>query len=245
LLIQEVVAKYPGRVKFVNENFGSSPLAERFGVQRYPAVFVDDVLIARPRDFGFFGEGEKGGRYSPWVKNPQNQAKFQADLTRLIDLVLAGKKDEVSRERLDTTGQSDQITALPNFTLTDLSGHRLSQEQVAGRVVMVEFWATWCPPCRATLTWLGGLKRKYGDNVAILALAVESPEDKVRATAGSLSPEIRWAISDAKTARAFGDIVAVPTMLLFDRSGKTARALYGAPPDLHEQAEKTLDVLVK
>jgi len=239
------VAKYPGRVKFVNENFGSSPLAERFGVQRYPAVFVDDVLIARPRDFGFFGEGEKGGRYSPWVKNPQNQAKFQADLTRMIDLVLAGKKDEVSRERPDTTGQSDQITALPNFALTDLSGHPLSQEQVAGRVVLVEFWATWCPPCRATLTWLGGLKRKYGDNVAILALAVESPEDKVRATAGSLSPEIRWAISDAKTARAFGDIVAVPTMLLFDRSGKTARALYGAPPDLHEQAEKTLDVLVK
>jgi cytochrome c biogenesis protein CcmG/thiol:disulfide interchange protein DsbE len=245
LLIQEVVAKYPGRVKFVNENFGSSPLAERFGVQRYPAVFVDDVLIARPRDFGFFGEGEKGGRYSPWVKNPQSQAKFQADLTRMIDLVLAGKKDEVSRERLDTTGQSDEITVLPNFALTDLSGHPLSQEQVAGRVVMVEFWATWCPPCRATLTWLGGLKRKYGDNVAILALAVESPEDKVRATAGSLSPEIRWAISDAKTARAFGDIVAVPTMLLFDRSGKTARALYGAPPDLHEQAEKTLDVLMK
>ena len=240
-----MVAKYPGRVKFVNENFGSSPLAERFGVQRYPAVFVDDVLIARPRDFGFFGEGEKGGRYSPWVKNPQNQAKFQADLTRMIDLVLAGKKDEVSRERLDTTEQSDQITVLPNFALTDLSGHPLSQEQVAGRVVMVEFWATWCPPCRATLTWLGGLKRKYGDNVAILALAVESPEDKVRATAGSLSPEIRWAISDAKTARAFGDIVAVPTMLLFDRSGKTARALYGAPPDLHEQAEKILDVLVK
>ncbi len=239
------MAKYPGRVKFVNENFGSSPLAERFGVQRYPAVFVDDVLIARPRDFGFFGEGEKGGRYSPWVKNPQNQAKFQADLTRMIDLVLAGKKDEVSRERLDTTGQSDQITVLPNFALTDLSGHPLSLEQVAGRVVMVEFWATWCPPCRATLTWLEGLKRKYGDNVAILALAVESPEDKVRATAGSLSPEIRWAISDAKTARAFGDIVAVPTMLLFDRSGKTARALYGAPPDLHEQAEKILDVLVK
>ena len=239
------MAKCPGRVKFVNENFGSSPLAERFGVQRYPAVFVDDVLIARPRDFGFFGEGEKGGRYSPWVKNPQNQAKFQADLTRMIDLVLAGKKDEVSRERLDTTGQSDQITVLPNFALTDLSGHPLSQEQVAGRVVLVEFWATWCPPCRATLTWLGGLKRKYGDNVAILALAVESPEDKVRATAGSHSPEIRWAISDAKTARAFGDIVAVPTMLLFDRSGKTARALYGAPPDLHEQAEKTLDVLVK
>jgi len=240
-----VVAKYPKRVTFKNENFGSSPLAERFGVQRYPAVFVDDVLIARPRDFGYFGEGEKDGRYTPWVKNPQNQAKFRADLDRMIDLVLAGRKDEVSRERADTSGQPDQIEALPNFTLTDLSGHPLSQDQVAGRVVMVEFWATWCPPCRSTLAWLGELKQKYGDNLAILALAVESPEDEVRATAGSLSPEIRWAISDGKTARAFGDVVAVPTMLLFDRSGKTVRALYGAPPDLHQEAEKTLDALVK
>lgn len=239
------MAKYAGRVKFVNENFGSSPLAERFGVQRYPAVFVEDVLIARPRDFGFFGEGEQDGRYSPWVRNPQNQAKFQADLTRMIDLVLAGKKDEVNRERADSSGLPDQIAALPKFAITDLSGHSLNQEQVAGRVVMVEFWATWCPPCRSTLTWLGELKRKYGDNVAILALAVESPEDQVRATASSLSQEIRWAVSDAKTARAFGDVVAVPTMLVFDSSGKMVRALYGAPPDLHEQAEKALDILVK
>lgn len=239
------MAKYPGRVGFKNENFGSSSLAERFGVQRYPAVFVDDVLIARPRDFGFFGEGEKDGRYSPWVRNPQNQAKFQADLTRMIDLVLAGRKDELTRERADTSGRPDEIAALPNFTLTDLSGHPLSQEQVVGRVVLVEFWATWCPPCRSTLAWLGELKHKYGNNLAILALAVESPEDKVRGTANSLSKDIHWAISDAKTARAFGDVVAVPTMLVFDRSGRTVRALYGAPPDLHEQAEKTLDALVK
>ena len=53
------MAKYRQRVTFVNENFGASKLAERFGVQRYPAVFVDDVLIARPRDFGYFGEGGK------------------------------------------------------------------------------------------------------------------------------------------------------------------------------------------
>jgi hypothetical protein len=62
--------------------------------------------------------------------------------------------------------------------------------------------------------------------------------------AGGLSPEIRWAISDAKTAQEFGDVVAVPTLFLFDRSANTARVLYGAPPDLHQQAEKTLDQLV-
>lgn len=240
-----MVANYPGKVRFVSENFGASKLAERFGVTRYPAIFVDDILIARPRDFGFYGEGEKGGRYTPWIKNAASQAKFKTDLAHMIDLVLAGKKEEASRERADTRGIPDEIAALPKFTLTDLAGHPLTQEQAAGRAVLVEFWATWCPPCRSTLEWLGSLKPKYGDNLAILALAVESPEDKVRETAGSLSPEIHWAISNPETARAFGDIVAVPTLLLFDRSGKTARVLYGAPPDLHEQAEKILDGLVK
>jgi hypothetical protein len=49
--------------------------------------------------------------------------------------------------------------------------------------------------------------------------------------------------SDAPAAQAFGDITAVPTMFLFDRSGKTARVLYGAPPGLHEQVSKILDAL--
>lgn len=227
----------------MNENFGASKLAERFGVKRYPAVFVDDVLVARPRDFGFLGQGEESGRYTPW-RNAKSQERFKADLTRMIDLVLAGKKNEAVRERADAHAAPDEIASLPRFTLTDLSGHPLTAEQVAGRAVLVEFWATWCPPCRSTLAWLGGLQRKHGDRIAVLALAVESPEKEIRATAGALGPDLRWAIADAATAHAFGDIAAVPTLFLFDRGGRTARILYGAPPDLHEQAERTLDALL-
>jgi thiol-disulfide isomerase/thioredoxin len=129
--------------------------------------------------------------------------------------------------------------------LTDLSGRPLTKDHLANRVVLVEFWATWCPPCRATLEWLGELKRQHGDNIAILALAVESPEDQIRSTVASLSPDLHWAITDAPTALSFGDITSVPTMFLFDRSGKTARVLYGAPPDLHDQVEKTLASLLQ
>ena len=110
---------------------------------------------------------------------------------------------------------------------------------------MVEFWAAWCPCCRPTLEWLGELKCKHGDNLEVLALAVESPEDKIRSTAGALGLDLRWAITDAVTAQAFGDITAVPTLFLFDRTGKTGRVLYGAPPGLHEQVGTTLDGLIK
>jgi thiol-disulfide isomerase/thioredoxin len=244
LLVQEVAAKYPSRVTFVSENFGASQLAERFGVKGYPAVFVDDILVAAPREFGYFGEVEGSGRYAPW-RNEANQAKFKSDLVRMIDLILAGRKDIVSSEHTAPSTASSEVTLLPVLKLTDLSGRPLTKDHLANRVVLVEFWATWCPPCRATLEWLGELKRQHGDNIAILALAVESPEDQIRSTVASLSPDLHWAITDAPTALSFGDITSVPTMFLFDRSGKTARVLYGAPPDLHDQVEKTLASLLQ
>lgn len=244
MLAQEVAAKYTGNVTFVSENFGDSKLADRFGVKGYPAIFLDDVLIAAPRDFGYFGEKDGTGRYAPW-RNADNQAKFKADLTRMIDLILAGKKEVVSREHAENNTSMASVTSLPQFTLTDLDSKPLTADQLQGRVVLVEFWAIWCPPCRSTLEWLGELKKKHGDNIAILALAVESPEDKIRETAKSLSPDLHWAITDAATAQAFGDITAVPTMFVFDRSGKTASVTYGAPPDLHQQVEKILDGLMQ
>lgn len=243
MLVQEVAAKYPGKVTFVNEDFGRSKLAERFGVKRYPAVFVDDVLVAKPNDFGFFGEGEKAGRYTPW-RNADSQAKFKADLTRMIDTILAGKKPvqtAVSKE--DTAVET--IASLPSFKLTALNGQPLVSDQLKGKVVVVEFWATWCPPCQSTLEWLGQLKAKYGEDVEVVALVVESPEPKVKEMVAKLSPKIHWAISDATTAMAFGDVVSVPTMFVFDRTGKTAKVFYGAPPELHDNAEKTLNGLIK
>lgn len=242
--MQEVAAKYPGKVTFVSENFGGSKLAERYGVKGYPAVFVDGVLVAVPRDFGYFGEVEGTGRYAPW-RNAENQAKFKADLERMIDLILAGKKDVVSEKYGATASAIHEVTSLPTLKLTDLAGHPLTQAQLAGRVVLVEFWATWCPPCRSTLQWLGELKNRYGDKLAVLALAVESPQDQVSSTVSTQSPELKWAIADQQTAAAFGDITSVPTMFIFDNSGKTARVLYGAPPDLHEQAEGTLKGLME
>lgn len=240
MLVQEIATKYPGKVTLVNENFGTSKLAERFGVKGYPAVFVDGILVACPRDFGYFREKEGMGRYAPW-QNVDNQARFKTDLSHMIDLILAGRKDMVHPEN----AALQEIAALPHLKLHDLSGRTLDTEQLSGRTVLVEFWATWCPPCRSTLAWVSELKRQYGEKLVILALAVESSEDQVRSVASSLNPDLTVAVTDAATAEAFGNITSVPTLFLFDRSGKTTQIIYGAPPDLHEQVSQILAALVQ
>lgn len=237
-----MVEELGGKARFVVENYGESELAKRFGVKRYPAVFVDDVLVATPKDFGFFGKGEGEGeaRY----RRQGGQELFRADIRRMIDLILAGRKDTARAEAAPALEEGG-IAALPAVTLTDLEGKTLSRADLAGRVVLVEMWATWCPPCRGTLTWLGELKKQYGDRVAVVTIAVESDEADVRKLAKELNLPFVWTMGNPELVRAFGDVSAVPTLLVFDREGRAAGAFYGAPPGLHAEAEAKLAAVVK
>jgi thiol-disulfide isomerase/thioredoxin len=205
---------------------------------------VDDVLVATPRDFGFYGKGEGSGkgRYAP-LKSAASHERFRADLSRMIGLILAGRKDDARAAA--SPSEAAEIPALPALALTDIDGRKLSREDLAGRVVLVEFWATWCLPCRGTLGWLGELKARYGDRLAVVALAIESEEAGVRKVAGEMKLPLTWAMGSPEVARAFGDVSAVPTLFLFDREGRTASVLYGAPPTLHAEAQASLDSLLR
>jgi len=244
LLAQSTVQGFGGRARFVSENYGDSELAKRFGVTRYPAIFVDDVLVATPNDFGFYGKDEKGegGRYAP-LKSAAAHDRFRGDLTRMIELLLAGRKADA--RAVAAPAKSAGAPVYPTVTLTDLDGKTIRPEDLKGRVVLVELWATWCPPCRGTLGWLGSLKQRFGDRLAVVAISVESPEDKVRKLVTDLNLPLTWVIGKPDVIRAFGDVSAVPTLLVFDESGKAAGAFFGAPPTLHGDAEAKLAALLR
>ena len=231
---------YGGRVEFKSENWGDSALAERYGVKRYPVVFVDDILLAQPDDFGWYGAK---GKYTPW-RDKVNHEKFKRDLTRMIELVLGGQKDVAAR-----SGQSkvdaEEIARLPGLSFQDLQGRTVDAKSLEGRVVVVEFWATWCPPCRSTLVWLAELKKRYGERVIVIAIAVESEEKDVRELTKELQPSVNVVMGSESLVAPFGTLGSVPRMFVFDKTGKTANVFYGAPADLHEKVGRLIDSLLQ
>jgi thiol-disulfide isomerase/thioredoxin len=238
-----VVHEFPGEARFVEENYGESELARRFGVTRYPAIFVNDVLAATPNDFGFYGKSAAGGgRYAP-IREAAGQERFRADLEKMIRLLLEHRGAEA--RALAAKPAEQHLKTWPAVSLTDLDGHPLRADDLRGRAVVLELWATWCPPCRGTLSWLGDLQRRYGDKLAVVTMAVESDSADVRRIASELKLPFRWVMGTPERVRAFGDVSAVPTLHLFDRDGAFVESYFGAPPDLHARAESKLAALVR
>jgi thiol-disulfide isomerase/thioredoxin len=242
LLVKEIAAKYNGKVRFVSENFGTSKLAERHKITRYPVVFVNDLLLARPNDFGWFGAK---GKYTPWSQ-AENHEKFKTELAETIDLILRGDSETAARNLgASAKDPAPELASLPSLNVTDIAGQSIASAALSGKIVFAEFWATWCVPCRSTLQWLGELKQKYGDRIEVLAITVESEEAAVRKMIEPMNLPIHVVLGNPGLVGSFGDINSVPTMFIFDGKGKTASIVYGAVDDLHQRVEKTIDPLLK
>ena len=237
--MRDVANEFAGKVKVSIEEYGNSPMATKFGVRRYPVVFVDDVLVARPKDFGFGGTDDvSGGLYVPWLE-PANQRRFKDDLRRTVVRRLSGER-VAGLDVADVATESDAsegAPALPALALQDITGKTIDAARLSNRPVIVELWATWCPPCRSTMAWLPSLQKKYGDRATVLAIAVDSKPDDVRKMAGSFKPNYPIVMGTPEVIKAFGAVAAVPKVIVYDARGRRSKVLYGAPPDLHDQIE--------
>ena len=242
MLAKKVAAEYDGKVVFRVEDFGDSPVADKLGVDKYPAIFIDDVLVATPDDF-YDWEGQKTpGRYTPW-REQAGRDRFVADLRRMVELRL--NNGDLEGKEFDSSDSAKAATRLPDLTLQDLDGNVLTTGDLDGQVVVVEFWASWCPPCQGTIQWLPRLGQRHGEDVTVLALAVQSEEEQVRDMVANTGDGMRVAMASLETTEAFGSVMAVPTLMVFDQQGRASSVFYGAPPDLQERVGEAVAGLLR
>jgi thiol-disulfide isomerase/thioredoxin len=121
---------------------------------------------------------------------------------------------------------------VPPFSLERLQGGRLTLAELRGRVVVIDFWATWCPPCRAEMPWLVEMAKKLESRgVAFVAISEDDPPGQVPLVtefAQQVKGLERFAVlGDPDIESQFG-VESLPTLFIVDRQGRLVTRLVGA-----------------
>jgi thiol-disulfide isomerase/thioredoxin len=117
---------------------------------------------------------------------------------------------------------------VPALTMTDLDGHSMSSSEWRGKVTLVNFWATWCPPCRAEIPELIALQEKYRHELRIVGISQdEAPAEVVKRFVAAQRMNYPVAMTTPAIDKAFPGIVALPTTFLIDREGRIVQRHVG------------------
>jgi cytochrome c biogenesis protein CcmG, thiol:disulfide interchange protein DsbE len=116
----------------------------------------------------------------------------------------------------------------PAFVREDLSGRRIDLKTYRGKVVLLNFWATWCASCQVELPQFVEWQKKYGaQGLQILAISMDDGPELVRRTAGRLHLDFPVLMGDAKLGEKYGGVLGLPVTFLIDRDGKIAEQFKG------------------
>ena len=127
----------------------------------------------------------------------------------------------VNRATLPSTEVSQTA---PDFRLKDASGADIRLSDYKGKVVLLNFWATWCPPCKAEIPWFEEFQGTYGSQ-GLVVIGISMDEDgwkAVRPYMEATKINYRVAIGDGGLAQKYGGVESLPETLLIDRDGKIA-----------------------
>ncbi len=174
-----------------------------------------------------------------------------------IAVIIAGYMivQKINRDPLSSTGQSIEAMAdagqgsgsgafAPDAQIEDLHGNMVKLSNYRGSVVMINFWATWCGPCKAEIPDFIDLQDKYGDDgLEIVGISLDKPgkENAVRAFVKAKGINYDVLFGDGAVTDAYGGVRSIPTTFLIDREGQIKAKHVGLrSKDVLESAIKQL-----
>lgn len=137
--------------------------------------------------------------------------------------------------------------AAPDFSLEDMDGEHYAFDDYRGKVVMVNFWATWCPPCRREIPSMEALHQAFKDeSFTILAINQWESPDHVFAYMGQLDVFPNFPIlfdRDSSVSQAFG-VKGLPTTILIDKQGRIVYQAVGGRDFNHPEVKAIVGELL-
>jgi cytochrome c biogenesis protein CcmG/thiol:disulfide interchange protein DsbE len=135
------------------------------------------------------------------------------------------------------------------FTLTSSTGKRVSMADLKGKPVLLNFWATWCTPCKVEMPWFEEFQKKYAaQGLEVVGINededVNSPEiqAQIKKVLGQTGVDYTILMSDKKVGEAYGGLDVLPATFFIDRSGKIVAQAIGLAPK--EDAEANIQKIV-
>jgi peroxiredoxin len=151
--------------------------------------------------------------------------------------VFGGNAPKTEKGPLPTLPPSEISGAAPAFTLTDLNGKAVSLADFRGKVVILDFWATWCPPCKKEIPDFVDLQKSFGaQGVQVVGIALDDL-DKVKAFTQQNGINYPVLLGTQDITVKYGGIDGIPTTFVIDRKGKIVNRFEGFRPRSVFEAE--------
>lgn len=155
--------------------------------------------------------------WAGWHNLRERRLAMQRAEANHVYLTPAGKGGEEAATAVATLDGKPA----PAFTLHDLDGRRVSLADYKGRPVLVNFWATWCAPCKLEMPWFEQFRKQYAaQGFEILGIAEDDAgKDEIAKSAKKLGVDYPILLTDQKVAPAYGGVDYLPMSFYVDRSG--------------------------